>query len=125
VPASLSATIRPSTASPGSTASAGSPGGRRSSSRSRATTPASEEGTSQETSYRFSAVQEVDLPKRYAAAFDQCWRTMRDNWYDERLGNKDWDAVRSKYLALAAQAPDVESFTTVVQLMLGELNGSH
>jgi tricorn protease len=50
---------------------------------------------------------------------------MRDEWYDGRLGNRDWDAVRRKYLDAAEQAPDIEAFTTVVQLMLGELNGSH
>ena len=31
------------------------------------------------------------------AAFDMCWRTMRDNWYDDKLGNRDWNAVRAKY----------------------------
>jgi tricorn protease len=50
---------------------------------------------------------------------------MRDEFYDGRLGNRDWDAVRRKYLDMAGEAPDTEAFTTVVQLMLGELNGSH
>src|SRR5439155_20335592 len=93
--------------------------------RGRGTAPSTSEDPTAGTSYRFSAVQEVDLPKKYAAAFDQCWRSMRDSWYDERLGNKDWDVVRRKYIDAAAQSPDVESFATVVQLMLGELNGSH
>ncbi len=75
--------------------------------------------------YRFTALQELDLAKRNVAAFDQCWRTMRDQWYDERLGNRDWNAIRRKYAAMAGEAPDSEAFATVVQLMLGELNGSH
>jgi tricorn protease len=75
--------------------------------------------------YRFQALQRVDLRQRNRAAFDLCWRTMRDHWYDEHLGNRDWDSVRRKYLDAAEQAPDVEAFATVVQLMLGELNGSH
>jgi len=50
---------------------------------------------------------------------------MRDHWYDERLGNRDWPAIRRKYTDMAAETPDAEAFTTVVQLMLGELNGSH
>jgi tricorn protease len=75
--------------------------------------------------YRFQALQRVDLNQRNRAAFDLCWRTMRDNWYDERLGNRDWPAIRRKYSDMAAAAPDSEAFTTVVQLMLGELNGSH
>jgi tricorn protease len=84
---------------------------------------ASEEGGG--TLYRFQALQEVDLRQHYAAAFDLCWRTMRDQFYDERLGNRDWNAIRTKYKEAAAEAPDVETLATVVQLMLGELNGSH
>jgi tricorn protease len=50
---------------------------------------------------------------------------MRDAYYDERLGNRDWNAIRSKYIDMAATMPDTESLGTVVNLMLGELNGSH
>jgi tricorn protease len=75
--------------------------------------------------YRFQALQRVDLGPRNRAAFDLCWRTMRDSWYDERLGNRDWPAIRRKYTDMAADAPDAEAFATVVLLMLGELNGSH
>jgi tricorn protease len=75
-------------------------------------------------SYRFTAYQEIDLPKKHQAAFEMCWRTMRDHWYDERLGNRDWNAVRAKLLPVA-ETTDPETLTTVVQLMLGELNGSH
>ena len=77
------------------------------------------------TTYRFSAQQELNLPSRHAAVFDLCWRTMRDNWYDERLNNRDWAKVREKYLPMAATAPDPETLAVVINLMLGELNGSH
>jgi tricorn protease len=113
----------------GAAATASAPAGGRG--RGPATTPATptppaaggEESTG--TAYRFQALQEVDLPKKHAAAFDLCWRTMRDQWYDGNLGNRDWNAIRAKYIDMAAASPDTESFTTVVQLMLGELNGSH
>jgi tricorn protease len=104
-------------------------GGRRGRGPAPATAPAasstSEAGSGSGTAYTFQALQEVDLPKKHAAAFDLCWRTMRDQFYDEHLGNRDWDAVRRKYVDMAAQAPDMEAFGTVVNLMLGELNGSH
>ena len=77
------------------------------------------------TSYRFNALQEVDVAAKNAAVFDLCWRTMRDNWYDERLNNRDWNAVREKYRAASAQAADQDTLAIVVNLMLGELNGSH
>jgi tricorn protease len=74
--------------------------------------------------YRFTAFQESDVAKRHQAAFDLCWRTMRDNWYDEKMGNRDWNAIRAKYLPVA-ETTDQDALATVVQLMLGELNGSH
>jgi tricorn protease len=75
--------------------------------------------------FRVRARQEVDLPKKYRAAFDLAWRGMRDGFYDEKLGNRNWDAIRRKYSDIAAEAPDADGLATVVQLMLGELNGSH
>ena len=87
--------------------------------------PSAASGDSSGTSYRFSALQEVDLAAKNAAVFELCWRTMRDNWYDEKLNNRDWKAIQAKYQTIAAQAVDAESLATVVNLMLGELNGSH
>ena len=87
--------------------------------------PASVSSSGKQTAYRFAARQTVDLAARYGAAFDLCWRTMRDHWYDPRLGNKNWDEIRRKYHDAAAKSPDDLTFTTIVVLMLGELNGSH
>jgi len=77
------------------------------------------------TAYSFTALQAVDRRERYRAGFDECWRTMRDYWYDPKLGNRDWDAVRAKYRDIAAGVTDDDAFDDVVSLMLGELNGSH
>jgi tricorn protease len=113
---SVSATPAGSTEPP-----AGRGGGRRPAAAAPAASPAAEAGAG----FRFRALQRVDLSQRNRAAFDLCWRTMRDEFYDGRLGNRDWDSVRRKYLDAAGQTPDMEAFTTLVQLMLGELNGSH
>jgi tricorn protease len=86
---------------------------------------ASTAGGGKESLYRFRALQTVRLPERLRAAFDLCWRTMRDSYYDERLGNRNWDAIRRKYSDMAAEAADLDTFAIVVDLMLGELNGSH
>lgn len=75
--------------------------------------------------YSFSLRQDVDLAARKGIIFDTCWQLMRDHWYDAKLGNNDWNAIRRKYRDMAADAPDMESVQTVVQMMLGELNGSH
>ncbi len=76
------------------------------------------------TTLSFTAYQDVDIAKKHQAAFDMAWRVMRDNWYDGRLGTRDWNAVRAKYLAMA-DTPDLDTLQTCVQMMLGELNGSH
>lgn len=75
--------------------------------------------------FTFTARQHVDLASRNAAIFDTCWRSMRDHWYDGKLGNADWTKVREKYRPLAESAPDRETVVIAVQMMLGELNGSH
>ena len=87
--------------------------------------PASVSEKGEQTAYAFQAKQQVDRRARFRAAFDLAWRTMRDRYYDERLGNRNWDAIGRKYVDVAAQAPDEGTFGTVVNLMLGELNGSH
>ncbi|MFM7129934.1 MAG: S41 family peptidase, partial [bacterium] len=87
--------------------------------------PASLAASGKESTYRFRAYHQVNRGDRFRAGFDQAWRVMRDRWYDERLGNRNWDAIRRKYIDMAAASPDLDTLATVVQLMLGELNGSH
>jgi len=87
--------------------------------------PASVSSKGEETVYSFGAKQEVEREARFRAAFDLAWQLMRDRYYDERLGNRNWDAIHRKYSEMAAKAVDAESFSIVVNLMLGELNGSH
>lgn len=76
-------------------------------------------------SYTFAVRQDIDVPGEHAAVFDACWRIMRDNWYDAKLNNNDWNAVRAKYRPVAEQSPDLDAVAVCVQMMLGELNGSH
>lgn len=75
--------------------------------------------------YSFKANQSSARADKQRAIFDQCWQVMRDRYYDERHGNKDWNAIRTKYADMAAQSPDMKGAVECVWLMLGELNGSH
>ena len=77
------------------------------------------------TSYAFTARQSYTVGARHRAIFAQAWWTMRDRFYDERLGNRNWDEVRRKYEAMAAETADADELSKVCNMMLGELNGSH
>ncbi len=87
--------------------------------------PGTLSSTGKTSSYAFNAHQRVDLPAKFQAAFDIAWRAMRDHFYDAKLGNRDWNAVRTKYRDMAGESPDGRTLGQVVNLMLGELNGSH
>jgi tricorn protease len=87
--------------------------------------PASLSPAGKSSPYHFTARQTVPVAAQYRAAFDVCWRAMRDHWYDEHLANRNWDDIRRKYREVAAGATDNQAFATVVSMMLGELNGSH
>ena len=75
--------------------------------------------------YSFRVQQEYDRREYWRVGFWQIWRTIRDNWYDENLNNLAWDKIGAKYESAAANSPDSRSFDRVVEMMLGELNGSH
>jgi Tol biopolymer transport system component/C-terminal processing protease CtpA/Prc len=75
--------------------------------------------------FPFSVRHTRDVRATHGAAFEVAWRTMRDTYYDGLLGGRDWDAVKAKYLPLARAAATPFELQTVVNCMLGELNGSH
>lgn len=59
------------------------------------------------------------------AVFDEVWRTVRDHFYDPKLGGLDWPGVRARYLPQAAAASSDEGLCAVINAMLGELRASH
>jgi tricorn protease len=75
--------------------------------------------------YDFKVQHEIHLLERHLAAFDVAWRTIRDRWYDEQMNNRDWEAIRAKYRPMASRCVTTRELDMVVNLMLGELNGSH
>ena len=75
--------------------------------------------------YAFRARQRLTVAGRMRTGFGAAWRLMRDNWYDPAFNNRDWDAVREKYLPVAERAADGGQLGEVASMMLGELNGSH
>jgi tricorn protease len=68
---------------------------------------------------------EVDFDAEKMDVFLQGWRTMRDGFYDENLHGADWDAVRTRFGPHIQGAQTVAEMRRILQLMIGELNGSH
>ncbi len=76
-------------------------------------------------SYAFNAQHERSRSARLRDGFNAAWRQMSEIWYDPAMGGKNWDAIRRKYVDAAAESIDERGLGEVVELMLGELNGSH
>lgn len=87
--------------------------------------PTKLEGGEKETGYPFSVQHERSRSGRYREGFQAAWLAMHEIWYDEAMGNRNWDEIRRKYSDAASKALDERGLAEVIELMLGELNGSH
>jgi len=71
----------------------------------------------------------IDLNTNFAQEkmeiFNQAWRYLRDNFYDEKFHGADWNAVRATYEPLIAGARNIDETRRLMSLMVGELNASH
>lgn len=72
-----------------------------------------------------SAEMDVDFADEKMAAFDQGWRYLRDNFFDDRMNGVDWRSVKETYGAQVAGARNPDEMRRIMQLMVGELNASH
>ena len=70
---------------------------------------------------------EVSLDKRaeWKQMFHECWRQMRDFFYDPGLHGVDWVAVRKKYEPLVEHVAHRADLTYVIGEMISELNAGH
>ncbi|GBC97856.1 Tricorn protease [bacterium HR17] len=73
----------------------------------------------------FTARMVVDRFVELQHMFDEGWRLLKEQFYDERMHGVDWNAVRDKYRPLMEHIAAKEDFYALVSLMLGELNASH
>jgi len=75
--------------------------------------------------YTFNVNQLFSRSDYHREIFDESWRIMRDDFYDGRFNNKNWDGIRRKYLEVAANTVTRSGLSRVISMMLGELNASH
>lgn len=70
---------------------------------------------------------EVSLDRRaeWKQMFNECWRQMRDFFYDPGLHGVDWLAIRKKYEPLVEHVGHRADLTYVIGEMISELNAGH
>jgi len=91
----------------------------------RSGTPTKLENGERQVDYGFSVRLERSRSGRLKEGFNTAWQLMGEIWYDPAMGGKNWDAIRRKYVEAASKTYDERGLAEVVELMLGELNGSH
>jgi tricorn protease len=57
--------------------------------------------------------------------FDQSWRYLSENFYDDKFHGSNWDEVRKRYRPLVKHVSMKEDLYALLYLMMGELNASH
>ena len=67
----------------------------------------------------------VDFAEEKTEVFEQAWRYLRDNFYDENYHGVDWNRVHETYKPLIAGARTTDETRRLLSLMVGELNASH
>jgi tricorn protease len=70
---------------------------------------------------------EVNLDKRaeWKQIYNECWRQMRDFFYDPGLHGVDWPAVRKKYEPLLEHVAHRADLSFIIAEMISELNAGH
>lgn len=66
-----------------------------------------------------------DFGQEKRQMFDECWRRLRDYFYDPTFRGLDWSAAREQFAPLAAGAQTHDELVEIVNLMAGELRASH
>jgi tricorn protease len=67
----------------------------------------------------------LDRHQEWKQIFNECWRQMRDFFYDPHMHGVDWPAVRRKYEPLVDHVNHRADLTYVIGEMIAELNVGH
>ena len=65
------------------------------------------------------------IKKENLAVFEQAWQTLKEGFYDVNMHGTDWNAIRTRYYNLIAEAETKEELYNLVNRMVGELGASH
>ncbi len=67
----------------------------------------------------------LDRTAEWNQIFNECWRQMRDFFYDPSLHRVDWQLMRKRYEALLPFVNHRADLTYIIGEMIGELNIGH
>jgi tricorn protease len=67
----------------------------------------------------------LDRHQEWQQIYAECWRQMRDFFYDPNLHGVDWKAMRQKYEPLVAHVNHRADLTYIIGELIGELNAGH
>ncbi len=70
---------------------------------------------------------EMDIVRKqeWEQIFNECWRHMRDFFYDPGMHGADWGQIREKYAPLVKYVNHRADLTYIIGEMVGELNVGH
>jgi tricorn protease len=67
----------------------------------------------------------LDRSAEWKQIFNECWRQMRDFFYDPDMHGVDWKEMRQRYAPLVPHVSHRADLTYVIGEMIGELNAGH
>jgi tricorn protease len=67
----------------------------------------------------------LDRAAEWKQIYRECWRQMRDFFYDEKMHGVDWKAMRDRYEPLVAHVAHRADLSYVIGEMIAELNVGH
>src|SRR5258708_38413818 len=67
----------------------------------------------------------LDRQAEWKQIYNECWRQMRDFFYDPGLHGVDWPAVKKKYEVLLPHVQHRADLTYVIGEMIAEMNAGH
>jgi len=67
----------------------------------------------------------VDLKQEWLQIFNECWRQMRDFFYDKNMHGVDWKAIGEKYRPLVSHVVNRNDLNYIMGEMIGELTTGH
>jgi len=67
----------------------------------------------------------VDLHAEWNQIYNECWRQMRDFFYDPGMQGVDWKKIREKYQPLVPYVNNRNDLNYIIGEMIGELNCGH